>query len=56
MLYSTWVEFHRELAAESTGSRQVIGQNSGHFVAVDQPARVVEAIREVAARAMKASR
>jgi len=48
-LYATWVELHRELAAESTQGRQVIVENSGHFIAVDQPARVVEAILQVVA-------
>lgn len=55
VLYSTWVELHRELAGESTIGRQVIAENSGHFVAVDQPAKVVEAIREVVERARRAS-
>lgn len=55
VLCSTWVELHRELAAESTIGRQVIVEKSGHFVAVDQPAKVVEAIREVVERARKAS-
>jgi pimeloyl-ACP methyl ester carboxylesterase len=50
-LYSAWVDLHRELAAESTNGRQVFVEKSGHFIAVDQPARVVEAIREVVGRA-----
>jgi hypothetical protein len=36
-----------ELAAESTAGRQIIVKPSSHFIAVDQPARVVEAIRDV---------
>ena len=45
--YSIWVGLHRELAAESTGGRQQFVEKSGHFIAVDQPSKVVEAIREV---------
>jgi pimeloyl-ACP methyl ester carboxylesterase len=51
--YATWVALHRDLAAESTQGRQVIVQNSGHFIAVDQPDRVIDAIREVVERARK---
>jgi pimeloyl-ACP methyl ester carboxylesterase len=46
-LYATWVELHRDLAAESTRGRQVMVEDSGHFIAVDQPAKVVEAIQDV---------
>jgi pimeloyl-ACP methyl ester carboxylesterase len=46
-LYSTWVDLHRELAAESSRGQQVFVEQSGHFIAVDQPAKVVEAIREM---------
>jgi hypothetical protein len=46
-LYSIWVGLHRGLAAESTRGRQQFVQKSGHFIAVDQPATVVGAIREV---------
>jgi pimeloyl-ACP methyl ester carboxylesterase len=55
VLYATWVELHRALAIESTIGRQVIVERSGHFVAVDQPAKVIEAIREVVERARRAS-
>lgn len=53
--YATWVDLHRELAGESTEGRQVIVEKSGHFIAVDRPARVVEAIREVVERSRKVS-
>jgi pimeloyl-ACP methyl ester carboxylesterase len=49
--YATWVELHAELAKESSRGRQVIVPKSGHFIAVDQPAAVVDAIREVVATA-----
>ncbi len=45
--YAIWVALHRDLAAESTMGRQVIVEKSGHFIAVDRPAAVIEAIREV---------
>jgi pimeloyl-ACP methyl ester carboxylesterase len=45
--YAVWVELHAELAKESSKGRQVIVPKSGHFIAVDQPASVVDAIREV---------
>jgi hypothetical protein len=45
--YKAWLEMQSELAAESTAGRQIIVKPSGHFIAVDQPARVVEAIRDV---------
>jgi pimeloyl-ACP methyl ester carboxylesterase len=53
--YSTWVALHRELAAESTQGRQVFVEKTGHFIAVNRPAEVVEAIREVVERASKTS-
>ncbi|HSP16678.1 MAG TPA: alpha/beta hydrolase [Thermoanaerobaculia bacterium] len=45
--YAIWVDLHRELATESTRGRQRFVEKSGHFIAVDQSAKVVEAIREV---------
>lgn len=45
--YEAWVELHAELAKESSRGTQVLVERSGHFIAVDQPARVVDAIREV---------
>lgn len=53
--YAAWVELHAELAKESSRGRQVMVDDSGHFIAVDQPARVVEAIREVVEAVRSAS-
>jgi pimeloyl-ACP methyl ester carboxylesterase len=53
--YSIWVALHRDLAAESTQGRQVMVQKTGHFIAVDRPADVIAAIRDVVARARKTS-
>jgi pimeloyl-ACP methyl ester carboxylesterase len=47
--YAAWVELHAELAKESSRGRHVIVPKSEHFIAVDQPASVVDAIREVVA-------
>jgi pimeloyl-ACP methyl ester carboxylesterase len=54
-LYATWVDLHRELAGDSTLGRQVIVEKSGHFIAVDRPASVVEAVREVVQLARKSA-
>ncbi len=40
-------ELHTEMAGLSTRGRRVIAEESGHYVQVEQPAVVVEAIREV---------
>jgi pimeloyl-ACP methyl ester carboxylesterase len=53
--YAIWVALHRSLATESSQGRQVVVPKSGHFIAVDQPDRVIDAIREVLERARKAS-
>lgn len=45
--YEVWVQLHKEIAAESSRGRQVVVEKSGHFIAIDQPARVVEAIGEI---------
>jgi pimeloyl-ACP methyl ester carboxylesterase len=45
--YEAWVQLHAEMAKESSRGRQVIVGPSGHFIAVEHPDRVVEAIREV---------
>lgn len=42
-----------ELASLSTSGRQITAVNSGHHIQIDEPAVVVEAIRDVAARLMK---
>jgi hypothetical protein len=55
-LYSIWVDLHGELAAESTRGRQQFVDKSGHFIAVDQPSKVIDAIREVVELAKHGSR
>lgn len=44
---STQVERHRAVARLSARGKHIIASNSGHWIPVDQPALVVEAIRKV---------
>ncbi|HSP07266.1 MAG TPA: alpha/beta hydrolase [Acidobacteriota bacterium] len=45
--YDVWVKLHKELAAESTRGRQVFVEHSGHFIGVNQPGSVIDAIQTV---------
>ncbi len=45
--YEAWVQLHAETARESSRGRQVVVVPSGHFIAVEQPDRVIAVIREV---------
>jgi len=45
--YKIWLEMQSGLVAESSRGRQIIVRPSSHFIAIDQPAPVVEAIRDV---------
>jgi len=47
-------EMHAELAALSTQGKRVTAQESGHYVQIDQPQVVVDAIREVVEAARQA--
>ncbi len=42
-----WMEAQRELAGLSSHSKHVIADRSGHFVQIDQPALVVDAVRDL---------
>jgi pimeloyl-ACP methyl ester carboxylesterase len=42
-----WKELHGELARESTRGEQEIVPGSGHFIQVDRPAAVIQAIRRL---------
>jgi pimeloyl-ACP methyl ester carboxylesterase len=52
---AVWLELQRELASRSSRGRLLIAQKSGHYVHVEEPELVVQAIREVvqAARSRK---
>jgi pimeloyl-ACP methyl ester carboxylesterase len=53
-----WLGLQRELAAQSPSSRHIIVQGSGHFIQIDKPQVVTEAIRDVvvAARGIRPRR
>lgn len=42
-----WAKMHTEQAAMSSRGRQQIVSDSGHYIQIDQPDRVVDAVREV---------
>lgn len=44
-LEQTWESLQKELAALSSNSREVVAVESGHYIQLDQPELVVEAIR-----------
>jgi len=53
---AAWLELQRELAARSSQGRLVIAQGSGHYVHVEEPERVIQAIREVVTAARSVAR
>jgi pimeloyl-ACP methyl ester carboxylesterase len=44
---AVWDELQAEMAALSSNGKQVIAQESGHFVQLDQPELVIDAIGDV---------
>jgi len=44
---TVWQELQAELAALVPGARQVIATESGHYIQVEQPELVIEAVRQV---------
>jgi pimeloyl-ACP methyl ester carboxylesterase len=46
-----WRDLHRELAALVPGGKVIVAETSGHFIQLDQPGLVVDAVRDVARRA-----
>ena len=46
-LEAVWQELQDELAALVPGARHVIATKSGHYIQVEQPELVIEAIRQV---------
>lgn len=44
---AAWYEMQAELAALSSNGKQVIAEQSGHYIQLDQPELVIDAIREV---------
>ncbi len=46
--WQAWQTMQAELATLSANGRQVIAEQSGHFIQLEQPELVIDAIREVA--------
>jgi len=44
---AVWAELQAELVALSSSAQQVIAEGAGHFIHIDQPELVINAIREV---------
>jgi pimeloyl-ACP methyl ester carboxylesterase len=51
-----YVDWQRDLARLSSRGQQLVAENSGHWIHLDHPALVSEAIREVVAAARSSSR
>ena len=45
--WDVWQKMQSELAALSSESKQVIAEQSGHYIQIDQPDLVIDAIREM---------
>ena len=46
-----WQELQKEHAARSSRGRQIIATESGHYIHIDQPQLVIEAVRQVVEQA-----
>jgi pimeloyl-ACP methyl ester carboxylesterase len=55
-MQNMWQELQRELAGMSSNSKLVTVENSGHFIQIDKPQAVVDAILELVERARGADR
>lgn len=44
---TTWHELQRELAGLSSNSRQIIAEDGGHYIQLDEPNLVIDAVREL---------
>jgi pimeloyl-ACP methyl ester carboxylesterase len=51
----TWQQMQQELAELSTASTHVIAKNSGHYIQLDRPELVIEAVRQTVDRIRGAS-
>jgi pimeloyl-ACP methyl ester carboxylesterase len=43
----TWQQIQDELAAQSSHGKRIVAEKSGHYIQIDQPELVIDAIREV---------
>ena len=44
---SKYAELQTKLISLSTNSKQIVAENSGHFIIIDRPDLVIEAIQKV---------
>jgi pimeloyl-ACP methyl ester carboxylesterase len=47
---AAWVRLQGELAALSTDSRHITASRAGHYIHLDEPELVIEAIRDLVSR------
>jgi pimeloyl-ACP methyl ester carboxylesterase len=45
----TWLELQSELVAQSSSGKLVVAEQSGHYIQLDQPDLVIDAIQQVVA-------
>jgi pimeloyl-ACP methyl ester carboxylesterase len=55
-LLAQWIALSGELARESVLGKQIVVAGSGHFVQLDKPGAVIEAVREEVERVRQAGR
>jgi pimeloyl-ACP methyl ester carboxylesterase len=49
--YKTWVELQNELAALSSRSTHIVATSAGHFIQLDEPQLVIDAVSQVVSNA-----
>ena len=52
-LEQAWQAMQTELAAQSSNSKQIVAEDSGHYIQLDQPQLVIDAVREVVGMAQE---
>jgi pimeloyl-ACP methyl ester carboxylesterase len=50
---AAWTELQAELVSLSSNAKQVIAEGAGHFIYIDQPQLVIDAIREIVGAATR---
>lgn len=44
---NTWEAFQKDLVSRSKNSKQLLAENIGHHIPLEQPSIIVEAIQEI---------
>lgn len=47
LLHNKWLALQADLAAKSSNSKHIIAENSGHMINFEQPAIIIDAVREM---------